>query len=154
MSQDIAKYVDQVVSKLTGNNSLIEQFKKNPVKIVTDILGIKLDDQLIQAVIKAVQGKLSIEDVAKNAGGILGKLKSLFGKYAHQNRAGMNSLPSLYSEIVSVQPMNFQGYFRSLCTLVFPLILSSNKTNKKRIHQVTLSSRPKRSESEAEWRDL
>ena len=50
------------------------------VKIVTDILGIKLDDQLIQAVIKAVQGKLNIEDVAKNAGGILAKLKSLFGK--------------------------------------------------------------------------
>ena len=80
MSQDITKYVDQVVSKLTGNNSLIEQFKKNPVKIVTDILGIKLDDQLIQAVIKAVQGKLSIEDVAKNAGGILGFFKKLFGK--------------------------------------------------------------------------
>ena len=80
MSQDIAKYVERVVAKLTGNNGLIEQFKKNPVKIVTDILGIKLDDQLIQAVIKAVQGKLNIEDVAKNAGGILAKLKSLFGK--------------------------------------------------------------------------
>ena len=80
MSQDITKYVDQVVKKLTGNSGLIEQFKKNPIKIVTDILGIKLDDQLIQAVIKAVQGKLSIEDVAKNAGGILSKIKSLFGK--------------------------------------------------------------------------
>ena len=79
MSQDITKYVDQVVKKLTGNSGLIEQFKKNPIKIVTDILGIKLDDQLIQAVIKAVQGKLNIEDVAKNAGGILAKLKSLFG---------------------------------------------------------------------------
>ena len=31
-------------------------------------------------IIKAVQGKLNIEDVAKNAGGILAKLKSLFGK--------------------------------------------------------------------------
>ena len=80
MSQDITKYVDQVVKKLTGNSGLIEQFKKNPIKIVTDIVGIKLDDQLIQAVIKAVQGKLNIEDVAKNAGGILAKLKSLFGK--------------------------------------------------------------------------
>ena len=80
MSQDITKYVEQVVSKLTGNNSLIEQFKKNPVKIVTDILGIKLDDQLIQAIIKAVQGKLNIQDVVENAGGILGKLKGLFGK--------------------------------------------------------------------------
>ena len=80
MSENIAKYVEQVVAKLTGNNSLIEQFKKNPVKIVTDILGIKLDDKLIQAVIKAVQGKLNIQDVAQNAGGILAKIKSLFGK--------------------------------------------------------------------------
>ena len=77
---DLQKVISDLVSKLTGNNSLIEQFKKNPIKIVTDILGIKLDDQLIQAVIKAVQGKLNIEDVAKNAGGILAKIKSLFGK--------------------------------------------------------------------------
>lgn len=80
MSQDISKYVEKIVAKLTGNNSLIEQFKKNPIKIVTDILGIKLDDNILQAVIKAVQGKLNIEDVAKNAGGILAKLKKLFGK--------------------------------------------------------------------------
>ena len=80
MSENITKYVEQIVSKLTGNNGLIEQFKKNPVKIVTDILGIKLDENILQAVIKAVQGKLNIEDVAKNAGGILAKLKSLFGK--------------------------------------------------------------------------
>ncbi|MBR3020581.1 MAG: hypothetical protein IKH57_26530 [Clostridia bacterium] len=80
MSQDIEKYVEKVVSELTGYKDLIKKFKKNPVKVVTDILGIKLDDQLLQAVIKAVQGKLKIEDVAKNAGGILGKLKSLFGK--------------------------------------------------------------------------
>ncbi|MBR4538250.1 MAG: hypothetical protein IKO52_05325 [Clostridia bacterium] len=80
MSENITKYVEQVVAKLTGNNSLIEQFKKNPVKIVTDILGIKLDDQLIQAIIKAVQGKLNIQEVAQNAGGILNKIKGLFGK--------------------------------------------------------------------------
>ncbi len=80
MSENITKYVDQVVKKLTGNNGLIEQFKKNPVKIVTDILGIKLDDKLIQAVIKAVQGKLNLTDVAQSAGGILGFIKKLFKK--------------------------------------------------------------------------
>ena len=80
MSQNITQYVEKVVKQLTGNNNLIEQFKKNPVKIVTDILGIKLDASILDAVIKAVQGKLNIQDVAKNAGGILGKLKSLFGK--------------------------------------------------------------------------
>ena len=80
MSENITKYVEQIVSKLTGNNSLIEQFKSNPVKIVTDILGIKLDENILQAVIKAVQGKLNIEEVAQNAGGILDKIKGIFGK--------------------------------------------------------------------------
>ena len=80
MSQNITEYVQQIVSKLTGNSNLLEQFKKNPAKIVTDILGIKLDASLLDSVIKAVQGKLNLEDVAKNAGGILSKIKSLFGK--------------------------------------------------------------------------
>ena len=80
MSQNITEYVQQLVSKLTGNSSLIEQFTKNPAKIVTDLLGVKLDGDVLQNVIKAVQAKLNLGDVAKNAGGILNKIKSLFGK--------------------------------------------------------------------------
>ncbi len=78
MSENITKYVEQIVSKLTGNNSLIEQFKKNPAKVVTDLLGIKLDGNILQSVIQAVQGKLNLEGVAKNAGGLLAKIKSFF----------------------------------------------------------------------------
>ena len=80
MSIDISKYVEQIVSKLTGNNSLINQFKQNPAKVVTDLLGIKLDSNILQSVIEAVKGKLNLDDVAKSAGGILGWLKNLFGK--------------------------------------------------------------------------
>ena len=80
MSQNITDYVQQIVSKLTGNNSLIQQFTKNPAKVVTDLLGIQLDGDILQSVIKAVQGKLNLDDVAKNAGGIIAKIKSLFGK--------------------------------------------------------------------------
>ncbi len=80
MSQNITEYVQQLVSKLTGNSSLIEQFTKNPAKIVTDLLGVKLDGDVLQNVIKAVQAKLNLGDVAKNAGGILNKIKRLFGK--------------------------------------------------------------------------
>jgi len=80
MSQNIADYVQQLVSKLTGNSSLIEQFTKNPAKIVTDLLGVKLDGDILQSVIQAVQAKLNLGDVAQNAGGILDKIKGLFGK--------------------------------------------------------------------------
>ena len=80
MSQNIADYVQQLVSKLTGNSSLIEQFTKNPAKIVTDLLGVKLDGDILQSVIQAVRAKLNLGDVAQNAGGILDKIKGLFGK--------------------------------------------------------------------------
>ena len=80
MSTDITKYVEQIVAKLTGNNNLIEQFKKNPAKVVTDLLGIKLDNNILQSVISAVTSKLNLEDVAKNATGILAKIKSWFSK--------------------------------------------------------------------------
>ena len=80
MSQNITEYVQQIVTKLTGNSSLLESFKKDPAKIVTDLLGIKLDTNILQTVIDAVKGKLNLEDVAKKAGGFLGWLKGLFGK--------------------------------------------------------------------------
>ena len=75
---DIAKYVEQIVSKLTGNNDMIQKFQKNPSQVVTDILGVKLDGNILQSVIEAVKGKLNLSDVAKNAGGFLAKLKSFF----------------------------------------------------------------------------
>ncbi|MBR1584879.1 MAG: hypothetical protein IJ662_05005 [Clostridia bacterium] len=80
MSQNITEYVQQIVSKLTGDNNLLEKFKKDPAKIVTDLLGIQLDGDILQTVIKAVQGKLNLEEITQNAGGILDKLKGVFGK--------------------------------------------------------------------------
>ncbi len=80
MSQNITEYVQQLVTKLTGDSKLIEKFKKNPAQVVTELLGVKLDGDVLQNVIKAVQGKLNLDDVAKKAGGILGMLKGLFGK--------------------------------------------------------------------------
>ena len=62
MSTDISKYVEQIVSKLTGSKDLLAQFKADPVKAVTQILGVKLDGDLLQSVIKAVQGKLNLDE--------------------------------------------------------------------------------------------
>ncbi|MBQ9264628.1 MAG: hypothetical protein IJ189_10565 [Clostridia bacterium] len=80
MSQNITEYVQQIVSKLTGDSGLLEKFKADPAKIVTDLLGIQLDGDILQTVIKAVQGKVNLDEVAQNAGGILDKVKGLFGK--------------------------------------------------------------------------
>ena len=43
MAMDIAKYVEQVVEKVTKDGAILEKFKKDPVKTVADLLGISLD---------------------------------------------------------------------------------------------------------------
>ena len=73
---DIESIVKDLVAKLTGNNALLESFKKDPVKTIKEKLGINISDDQIQAVIAAVSSKLGLE----KAGGLLDKIKGLFGK--------------------------------------------------------------------------
>ena len=80
MSQNITDYVQQIVSKLTGNADLLAQFKKDPKQLISGLLGKELEGDVLQQVIQAVQGKVNLEGAAKNAGGLLAKLKGLFGK--------------------------------------------------------------------------
>ena len=79
---DIQKLVSDLVSKLTGNKDLIAKFTADPLKAVKDLLGIDLDPSQLGDVVKGVTGQLGdiTGDAAKQAGGILSKLKSLFGR--------------------------------------------------------------------------
>ena len=77
---DIQKIIGDLVSKLTGNNDLIAKFTKDPLSIVKNLLGIDLDPSQLAAVVKGVTGKLGLPgDIGKEATGILGKIKGLFG---------------------------------------------------------------------------
>ena len=77
---DIQKIIGDLVSKLTGNNDLIAKFTKDPLSIVKNLLGIDLDPSQLAEVVKGVTGKLGLPgDIGKEATGILGKNKSLFG---------------------------------------------------------------------------
>ena len=79
---DIQKIVSDLVSKLTGNKDLIAKFTADPLKAVKDLLGIDLDPSQLGDVVKGVTGQLGdiTGDAAKQAGGILSKLKILFGR--------------------------------------------------------------------------
>lgn len=80
MEQDISKYVEQIVEKLTGDEKLIEKFKSNPVKTVTDLLNIKLDEDAINAIVTAVKGKIDLDSLKAQAESVLDGLSGLFGK--------------------------------------------------------------------------
>ena len=75
---DIQKIIADLVSKLTGNKELISKFTSDPLSIIKELLGIDLDPSQLGEVVKGVTSQLG-GDVAKQAGGFLGKIKSLFG---------------------------------------------------------------------------
>lgn len=76
---DIQKIISELVGKLTGNKDLIAKFTSDPLSIIKQLLGIDLDPSKLDEVVKGVTGQLG-NDAAKGAGGILEKIKGLFGK--------------------------------------------------------------------------
>lgn len=78
MAMDIAKYVEQVVEKVTKDGAILEKFKKDPVKTVADLLGISLDADTLKAIASAVEGKLNLDNLAGKASDLLGSLKGMF----------------------------------------------------------------------------
>ena len=84
---DIQKIISDLVSKLTGHNDLIAKFTSNPLGIIKDLLGIDLDPSLLDEVVKGVSSKLDLGNLAgglvgnvgKDAEGLLGKVKGIFG---------------------------------------------------------------------------
>ena len=78
---DIQKIISDLVGKLTGNKDLIAKFTSDPLSAIKDLLGIDLDPSQLSEVVKGVTGQLGdiTGDAAKQAGGILSKIKSLFG---------------------------------------------------------------------------
>ena len=78
---DIQKIIADVVAKLTSNPDLIKSFISNPVQLLEKTFGIDLPDDQINQIIEGVKGKLDLGNIdLKEATGLLGKLKGLFGK--------------------------------------------------------------------------
>jgi len=78
---DIQKIISDLIGKLTGNKDLIEKFTSDPLSLIKDLLGIDLNPSQLAEVVKGVTEKLGdiTGDAANEAGGIMNKLKNLFG---------------------------------------------------------------------------
>ena len=73
---DIKEKIEELVKKLTSDKKLLEKFEKNPVKVVEELIGVDLPDDMINKIIDGVKAKISLDKV----GDALGALGSLFGK--------------------------------------------------------------------------
>lgn len=71
---DIKQQVMQVAEKVTKDEKLMEQFKKDPVKAVESVIGVDLPDDVINKVIDGVKAKISVDKL----GGIADSIKKLF----------------------------------------------------------------------------
>ncbi len=76
MEKVILEKVNEVIEKLQSDDQLMEQFKKEPVKALEQILGVDLPDDVIDKVIDAVKTKLTVDDV----GQLMGAAMKIFGK--------------------------------------------------------------------------
>ena len=73
---DIKATVEKAVKKLMDNPALLKKFEKEPVKVIEELVGVDLPDDLINPVIDGIKAKITAEK-AKDALQGLGKL---FGK--------------------------------------------------------------------------
>jgi hypothetical protein len=73
---DIKEKIEDIVEKIQKNPALLKKFNAEPVKVVEELVGIDLPDELIEKVVNGVKAKITMDKV----GDALGALGGLFGK--------------------------------------------------------------------------
>ena len=73
---DIKKKINEIVKKISKDETIASSFKKDPVKTVENLLGVDLPDETINKIIDGVKDKLTAE-AAKS---IIGKVGDMLKK--------------------------------------------------------------------------
>lgn len=70
---DIKAKIEEIVEKVKGDKTIAERFKKEPIKVVEELAGVDLPDDMLEKIVDGVKAKISVDGVASKLGG-LGKL--------------------------------------------------------------------------------
>ena len=76
MAIDIKEKIEDLVETIQKNPAMLKKFKTEPVKVVEELVGIDLPDELIEKVVDGVKAKITADKV----GDALEALGGLFGK--------------------------------------------------------------------------
>ena len=81
--EELKEKIEEIVKKLTENKDLLDDFKKNPIKVVEKLIGIDLPDEKLEAIVDGVKAKLEFDKlddalVGKLGDALGGILKKLF----------------------------------------------------------------------------
>ncbi|MGN0432572.1 MAG: hypothetical protein ACI4EQ_09500 [Lachnospiraceae bacterium] len=71
---DIKAKIEEIVEKVKNDDSLMEDFKKNPVQVVEKLAGVDLPDDIVEKVVDGVKAKVSVDKLS----GAMDSLKKLF----------------------------------------------------------------------------
>ena len=70
---DIKAKIEEIVEKVKGDKTIAERFKKEPIKVVEELAGVDLPDDMLEKIVDGVKANISVDGVASKLGG-LGKL--------------------------------------------------------------------------------
>ena len=70
---DIKEKIEKVAKKLLSDKKLMEKFEKSPVKVIEELVGMDLPDDLVNDLIKGIKAKITVDKVGGALEG-LGKL--------------------------------------------------------------------------------
>lgn len=72
---DVKEQITKAVDKITKDKNLQEQFKKDPVKALENVLGVDLPDDMINQVVQGVKAKLTADKISDSVDALKGFLK-------------------------------------------------------------------------------
>ena len=73
---DIKETIEKAAKKLMNNPALLKKFEKEPVKVIEELIGVDLPDDLVNKLIDGIKAKITADKV----GDALEGLGKLFGK--------------------------------------------------------------------------
>ncbi len=69
---DIKEKISKMVEEISKNPDMKEQFEKEPVKVIEQVVGIDLPDDVVMKIIDGVKAKLTVDGVSKAADALKG----------------------------------------------------------------------------------
>ena len=74
MQEGKKKKITEAVEKITKDDKLQDQFKKDPIKTVEKVVGVDIPDDVVEKIVEGVKGKINVDKVSD----ALGSLKKMF----------------------------------------------------------------------------
>ena len=66
---DIKAKIEEIVEKLKNDDDLLEQFNKDPAKLIEEYVGIDLPDDKVNQLVEGIKAKIKLDKL----GGLFGK---------------------------------------------------------------------------------